>query len=398
LGNLASATWGVVSIAYASNGDGLRVRATSGSTTSTYTWDEAAALPSLLSDGTSGYLSADATLLAETSASTNAYPLTDALGSVRAQTDGTATVTASASYDVFGSVRSSTGSIGALAYTGALSDSSGLTYLQARELDPATGTFASRDSLTPGGSGVTGFNPYAYAGQNPTTYTDPSGRGLAQTAAAHLPAGLSIPALGAFGKTVVVLVTIDAILLGCIVTRACAFPNPWAPDTDAPARPKPPGDVIPFPKQPPPGPGSQPEPHLIPLPQPQPEPDDRNPRAGVTVYRVASDPGSLGQYWTPQDPRAWGPLGYRSAAGLPDRLNAGTWLLTGVLNEPEGVVARVASPIGPPYSYCTYDRPSVTEYFVPNPALQVSVTSALPLNPPYGGRPSVCPDGSIPPA
>ncbi len=150
--------------------------ATSGSNTSTYTWDEAAALPSLLSDGTSGYLSADTTLLAETSASANAYPLTDALGSVRAQTDSSGSITASASYDVFGSVRSSTGSVGSLAYTGALSDSSGLTYLQARELDPVTGTFASRDSLTPGGSGITGYNPYAYAGQNPTTYTDPSGR------------------------------------------------------------------------------------------------------------------------------------------------------------------------------------------------------------------------------
>ncbi len=196
-GNLASATWGVVSIAYASNGDGLRVRATSAGSTTTYAWDEAAALPSLLSDGASSYLSADATLLAETSASTNAYPLTDALGSVRAQTDGTATVTASASYDVFGSVRSSTGSIGSLAYTGALSDSSGLTYLQARELDSSTGTMLSRDPLTPGGSGVTGYNPYAYAGQNPTTYTDPSGRGqgLAGYVPTYGPTAISGPVL-----------------------------------------------------------------------------------------------------------------------------------------------------------------------------------------------------------
>jgi RHS repeat-associated protein len=175
-GNLASATSGATTIAYESNGSGLRVSATSGSTTSTYSWDEAAALPALLSDGTNGYLSADTTLLAETSASANAYPLTDALGSVRAQTDGTGTVTASASYDVYGSVRSSTGSVGSLAYTGALSDSSGLTYLQARELDGSTGTMLSRDPLTPGGPGITGYNPYAYAAQNPTTYTDPSGR------------------------------------------------------------------------------------------------------------------------------------------------------------------------------------------------------------------------------
>jgi hypothetical protein len=55
------------------------VAATSGSATTTYNWDAAAALPAFLSDGTNGYLSADTTLLAETAGSTNSYPLTDAL-------------------------------------------------------------------------------------------------------------------------------------------------------------------------------------------------------------------------------------------------------------------------------------------------------------------------------
>jgi len=175
-GNLASATAGATTIAYRTNGSGLRVSATGGGVTTTYSWDAAAALPALLSDGTNSYLSADSTLLAETSSSANAYPLTDAQGSVRAQTDSAGSLTASATYGVSGDVRSSAGSIGSLGYTGALTDSSGLVYLNARSLDPTTGTFTSRDPMTPGGSGVTGFNPYAYAGQNPTTYTDPSGR------------------------------------------------------------------------------------------------------------------------------------------------------------------------------------------------------------------------------
>jgi RHS repeat-associated protein len=236
-GNLASATWGVVSIAYASNGDGLRVRAISAGSTTTYAWDEAAALPSLLSDGTSGYLSADATLLAETSASANAYPLTDALGSVRAQTDGTGSLTASASYDVFGSVRSSTGSIGSLAYTGALSDSSGLTYLQARELDSSTGTFTSRDPLTPGGSGITGFNPYAYAGQNPTTYTDPSGRGIRL---AEIAAILSSETV-VFATLVVAAYSITNSLALCAFgyLRCPGLPTSGAPDIPAPNIPIP---------------------------------------------------------------------------------------------------------------------------------------------------------------
>ncbi len=150
--------------AYTTNGDGLRVSASSGASGSTYLWDEASALPALLSDGTTGYLSADTTLLAETSASTSSYPITDALGSVRASADSSGAIASSARYDVFGSVRSSSGSVGSLGYTGALSDGSDLLYLQARSLDTATGTFTSRDPMTPGGPGITGFNPYAYAG------------------------------------------------------------------------------------------------------------------------------------------------------------------------------------------------------------------------------------------
>jgi RHS repeat-associated protein len=154
----------------------MRVSASGGGSSASYLWDQAAGLPSLLSDGTSGFLSADATLLAETDASGSAYPVTDALGSARALTDSSGSIGATATYDVFGAVRSSSGSVGSLGFTGALSDSSGLVYLQARSLDPASGTFTSRDPLTPGGPGISGFNPYAYAALNPTTYSDPSGR------------------------------------------------------------------------------------------------------------------------------------------------------------------------------------------------------------------------------
>jgi len=260
-GNLASATAGASAVTYTSNGDGLRVSATSGGSTSSYLWDQAAGLPSLLSDGTSGFLSADATLLAETSASSSAYPITDALGSVRALTDSSGSLTSSASYDVFGSVRSSSGSVGSLGYTGALSDSSGLVYLQARSLDPASGTFTSRDPLTPGGPGITGFNPYAYAGQNPTTYSDPGGRDVGVAGRALNLAAVAvrtIPSIGWFGRAVVGLVTIDGVLLGCILTRACALPLPWPDETD---EPRPPDNVIPFPKAP-----------EQPVEQPNPEP------------------------------------------------------------------------------------------------------------------------------
>jgi RHS repeat-associated protein len=241
-GNLASATAGATTIAYRTNGAGLRVSASNGSTTTTYAWDAAAALPALLSDGTNSYLSAGATLLAETAASASVYPLTDALGSVRGQTDATGAVTASASYGVYGDIRSTSGSVGSLGYTGALSDASGLVHLNARSMDPGTGTFTSRDPMTPGGPGVTGFNPYAYAGQNPVTYTDPSGR-MAEYAMAT---GSSFPwkaaAVAAIQTAVVGLLVLSAILLGleagCVIRGGgCPIPLPAFPAIPMPAFP-----------------------------------------------------------------------------------------------------------------------------------------------------------------
>ena len=51
-------------------------------------------------------------------------------------------------------------------------------YLRARSLDPVSGTFTQVDALRPGAPGVVGYNPYTYAGSNPTTFTDPSGHGI----------------------------------------------------------------------------------------------------------------------------------------------------------------------------------------------------------------------------
>ena len=235
-GNLASQAAGAVSIAYRSNGDGLRVTATSGGAGTAYTWDEAAGLPSLLSDGTTDYVSADATLLAETSASTSAYPLTDALGSIRAATDASGSVTASATYGAYGNIRSSSGSVGSLGYTGGLTDASGLVYLQARSLDTSTGTFTARDPMTPGGPGVTGFNPYAYAGQNPSTYTDPSGRTMPESGAVSMVGGLSWPIVAFTGGALVSEFLVVALSLLLVYEMTQTLPRTLAPNapTDIP--------------------------------------------------------------------------------------------------------------------------------------------------------------------
>jgi RHS repeat-associated protein len=200
-------------------------------------------LPALLSDGTTGYLSADAELLAETDASSSAYPIADALGSVRAQTDSGGSLTASAAYDVYGAVRSTSGSIGSLGYTGALTDPSSLVYLQARSLDPLSGTFTSRDPVTPGGPGITGFNPYAYAGQNPATYTDPSGRdvGMVGRVVSYLPTVATAGFWAGVGLAEAYLFRLLALALivtagTCATGIACPIDLPWS-DTGPRSRP-----------------------------------------------------------------------------------------------------------------------------------------------------------------
>jgi RHS repeat-associated protein len=132
-----------------------------------------------VSDGSATYVHAKGGLLATRSGADTSYPVADALGSIRAITDGAGNVTGSAAYDPFGATTTQAGASSALGFTGELSDATGLINLRARLYDPATGAFTQTDPLRPGAPGVVGYNPYAYVGSNPVTWTDPSGLELA---------------------------------------------------------------------------------------------------------------------------------------------------------------------------------------------------------------------------
>jgi RHS repeat-associated protein len=83
--------------------------------------------------------------------------------------DGSGNVTASYGYDVFGAVRSGAPGATDRLFTGEQRDAdSEMYYLRARYYDPSIGRFLGRDPL-PGG------NLYAYVGNNPVNFTDPSG-------------------------------------------------------------------------------------------------------------------------------------------------------------------------------------------------------------------------------
>jgi RHS repeat-associated protein len=102
--------------------------------------------------------------------------LTDALNSTIALTDSTGAITQQYSYDPYGNVTQSdttSGFTNPYLYTGREADSTGLYYYRARYYSPTMGRFISEDPLAFGG-GQNNF--YAYAGGNPISARDPSGK------------------------------------------------------------------------------------------------------------------------------------------------------------------------------------------------------------------------------
>ena len=87
-------------------------------------------------------------LISQTDSSgVQSYFLGNGLGSTEALTDGSGNITATYKYDVFGAVRSSTGTgFTEYRFTVEQDDAAlGYTYLRARYYDPATGRFISND-------------------------------------------------------------------------------------------------------------------------------------------------------------------------------------------------------------------------------------------------------------
>ena len=76
-------------------------------------------------------------------------------------------------FDAWGNKTTVTGSaVATYGYTGREPDASGLTYYRARYYDPSMRRFTQRDPI---GFAAGDVNFYAYMGNNPTNFTDPSG-------------------------------------------------------------------------------------------------------------------------------------------------------------------------------------------------------------------------------
>ncbi|MBI4494023.1 MAG: RHS repeat-associated core domain-containing protein [Chloroflexi bacterium] len=174
---LKSATVTGVTTSYVFDGDGKRASMPSGVTTTSYLYDVSATLPVLLEDGSRKYVWGQGLAYAVDSLGSVEVQHADGLGSVRALTDGNAQVVQTYQSDEFGVQTQSQGTRNQpFEYTGEQRDAeTGFVYLRARVYDPQMGRFLQRDWIAKSGPGISGWNRYAYAANDPANLTDPSG-------------------------------------------------------------------------------------------------------------------------------------------------------------------------------------------------------------------------------
>jgi len=180
---MTSATVASTTTTFAYNGDGLRDSRTSGGGTVAFTWDIASSIPEVIDDGSNKYILGLGRIAQIDALGNTYYYLADGLGSTMALVTFNGTVANTYDHDVFGAVRSSTGSQpNDFKFTGEQWDAStGLEYLRARYYDPAAGSFISRDSYGGSASQPLSQNRFAYAEGNPISNTDPSGMCIADS-------------------------------------------------------------------------------------------------------------------------------------------------------------------------------------------------------------------------
>ncbi len=152
--------------------------ATGPSSTSQLTWDLTSTLPNVLSDGTDDYLyGPDGTPVEEIAlaTSTPTYLSYTPSDSTWVSTNEAGDLTGLWSYDAFGTLATSTVANGTptspFGYGGQYVDAtSGFSVLRARDYDPATGSFTTRDPAF-----ATTDTAYTYAGDDPVNGSDPTG-------------------------------------------------------------------------------------------------------------------------------------------------------------------------------------------------------------------------------
>jgi RHS repeat-associated protein len=176
-----------VTTTFVYDGDGGRVSKTSGAATTRYVRDVNRGLPVLLDDGTRSFVwgvpvGNQRLLYAVDRAGNVLVYHANGRGSVVALTDATKAVVQTYVTDEFGAPTVLQGSVGTgqpFLFAGEpYDDETNLLYLRARYYDPGLGRLLTRDRRVGGLWAPPTLHRYVYAGNNPSSWADPSGREL----------------------------------------------------------------------------------------------------------------------------------------------------------------------------------------------------------------------------
>ena len=182
-------------IIYKYTGLGDRLQQISNGTTTNYTLDINSGLTQVLQesapqgDGTNTYLYGNGRI-SQVAATQTGYFLPDALGSVRQMVDQSGALSLAKSYDPYGNVLTSSGTVTSMyGFDGESQDNyitdgfacqggncnNGLIYLRARYYSPYLNQFIQPDTYVPDPQSPQDWNRYTYTRNNPINRTDPSG-------------------------------------------------------------------------------------------------------------------------------------------------------------------------------------------------------------------------------
>jgi RHS repeat-associated protein len=180
-------TSGNTTTTYTYDGDGKRLQASTGTQASKKTnflWDvnQGLAQLALERDGNNALIRRyvyGQRRISQTAGSSTSYYLYDGLGSVANLTSSTGSTQWTWSYEPFGSIRTETKASGQqpdnfMKFTGEYLDPTALYHLRARQYDPASGRFLTRDPLRVAAADPT-VSSYTYANNRPTLFVDPTG-------------------------------------------------------------------------------------------------------------------------------------------------------------------------------------------------------------------------------
>ena len=171
-----------ITVTYTYDGDGNRISRTVGGATTQYVWDPNASVPLLVLEQSGGvvqrrYFNDERGPVAMQTPTETYYFHRDPLGTTNQLTDSSGAVVAAYSYGAFGAVSAigPAATVNDVLFQGQQLDPvTGLYNMRARNYDPVSGRFTQREPLaTPLAAPVT--SPYAFVGNRPTVFTDPTG-------------------------------------------------------------------------------------------------------------------------------------------------------------------------------------------------------------------------------